>query len=96
MSMHRQLLILAAVSLILAVCLFILFCLNLGGKLDPTILYLIFSVACAGCACFFAGLAFLRKAFLSSSPTARVLWGIAGCASLIPTIYILRIFLKFA
>lgn len=93
MTMCRRLLTLAALFLFFAVWFFILL-LNAGGRMDPGLRYLIFSVACGGCACFFAGLAFLRKAFLSSSPTARGLWVIAGCAALIPAIYALCIYLN--
>ena len=93
MTMYRCLLALAALSLLFAACFFILL-LNAGGRMDPGLLYLILAVAGGACACFFAGLAFLRKAFLSPSPTARGLWAIGGCVSLIPAAYVLGICLN--
>lgn len=82
MNMHQWLLTLAALSLFAAACFFFLL-LNVGGRMHPGLLYLLLSMAGGIFACFFAGLAFLRKAYLSSSPT-RVLWGIAGGAAMIP------------
>ena len=82
MNMHQWLLTLAALCLFAAGCFFLLL-LGAGGRMDPGLLYLLLSMAGGVCACFFAGLSFLRKAYVSSSPT-RVLWGIAGGAALIP------------
>ena len=68
MTMQRRLLPLAALSLLFTLLCFALFQ-HAGGKMNPGHLYRILAVIGGACACFFAGLAFLRKAYISPSPS---------------------------
>ena len=93
MTMYQCLLSLAALSLLVAAC-FLAFFLGAGGRMGPGLPYLLCSVAGGVFACLFAGLAFLRKARLESSPAAQAFWGIAGGAALLPVGYVLVIFFR--
>ena len=93
MNMQRWLLALAARFLFFALLFFALLEAS-GGRMDPGLLYLILAVLSGACSCFFAGLAFLRKAYISPSPTAQMLWGVTGCAALLPAAYVLGICLN--
>ena len=63
-----------------------------GGINFELLMYFPLVVVIGACASLFTGLICFRNLFLFSPPIARALWGVAGCAGLMPVVYMFWVF----